>query len=224
LHTLALHVCHLAAFILALVWLIYTASPKARSRAHCFGNNIICARYTCDMTWDILFVFFWLFMLAAVAAGLAVWNTFVSYLNSNSDIFAASKPYKSDGTWVGYPDTGSSFSSKHIQLSVAGPSTGKSAQVPAPVSAVLDNARTVLIVAVVLAAIQVVSLIITAALSSTTRNTLRLEAHAEVLPVTAPQPVPGMYAGKQQFAPASGLMDVPAKPIVGGYDQHYTRF
>jgi NADH:ubiquinone oxidoreductase subunit 3 (subunit A) len=178
------------------------------------------------MTWDILLLIFWLFMLAAVAAGLAVWNIFLGYINSTSDHIStasSSKPYTSDSTWVGYDyHSGSSYTSTST-LSISGPSTGRSStQVPATVSAVLDNARTVLIVAVVLAAIQVVSLVVTAALSSATRNALRLEAHGDVLPMSAPKPVLGMYAGKPvQFTSSGHVMkDVPAKPIVGGYNQH----
>jgi hypothetical protein len=45
---------------------------------------------------------------------------------------------------------------------------------------------------------------------------LRYEVHGDVLPMSAPKPVPGMYAGKPaQFAAAGhGVKDVPAKPIV----------
>lgn len=74
-----------AALILSLTWLVYTASPKARSRAHCCGNRAPCASYTCDMCWDIVLVLFWALMLAGLAGGLAVYDRLVQV-----------KPFKGD--------------------------------------------------------------------------------------------------------------------------------
>lgn len=71
-----------AAFILSLTWLVFTASPRARSRAYCIGNHTLCVRYTCDMTWDILLVFFWTAMLAVVASGLAAFDDLFAFLTS----------------------------------------------------------------------------------------------------------------------------------------------
>lgn len=53
-----------------MTWLVFTASSRARARAHCCGNHAPCLRYSCDMAWDIVLVLFWALMLALMAANL----------------------------------------------------------------------------------------------------------------------------------------------------------
>jgi len=52
--TLVLH----AGFITCTLWLVYTASPKARARS-CGGNKLACMRYSCDFGWDIFWGILW---------------------------------------------------------------------------------------------------------------------------------------------------------------------
>jgi hypothetical protein len=78
--------CH-AAFILACTWLAYTTSPKARSRASCCGNYTPCTNYTCDLTWDILLLIFWVVMLGIVAAGLSLFDFLIKIIQDSSEAF-----------------------------------------------------------------------------------------------------------------------------------------
>ena len=146
------------------------------------------------MAWDIVLVVFWAIMLCVQAAGLATMNIAIQGIESS-------------GTSSSYPYSSSS------------PSSYNSSSSQQDAAAVLATSRSVLIAAVVLASIQFVSFIVTAALSSANRNTLRAEAHPEVhvLPMTAPQQLSGMEAGAKHWAAGFGLHDAPAKPITAVY-------
>jgi hypothetical protein len=109
--------------------------------------------YTCDLTWDILLLFFWALMLAAVAGGLAFYSKLVDFMNGKNQVLQ-----------VDFYLTSTTKMSKGAEMFV-------------------DNGKIILIVAGVLAAIMVVSLIITAALSAANRSTLRREDMQVVLPV-----------------------------------------
>jgi hypothetical protein len=168
-----------AAFLLTATWLSYTASPHARADASCCGSNALCVDYTCDLTWDILLLFFWALMLAAVAGGLAFYSKLVEFMNGKNQVLQ-----------VDFYLTSTTKMSKGAEMFV-------------------DNGKIILIVAVVLAAIMVVSLIITAALSAANRSTLRGEDMQVVLPVhQAPKQVVMMVTNGQ-----TGVQSVMAKPI-----------
>jgi hypothetical protein len=193
-------------------------------------------RYTCDMTWDILLVFFWALMLAAVAGGLAVFDSALNFFNNvsqpGSSWGLASNYYSGYGSeriYLSSSPTQPSYSSMSNRASVKDDGTLSKAA-----SMVVEQGRTVLVVAVALASVQLISFIITAALSSANRNALRAEAHAGVLPiVSAPKPVAAMVAdgyggGKQQWK-AGHMADVGVHPGVDGHDiilanQHRTGY
>jgi hypothetical protein len=146
--------------------------------------------YTCDLTWDILLLFFWALMLAAVAGGLAFYSKLVDFMNGKNQVLQ-----------VDFYLTSTTKMSKGAEMFV-------------------DNGKIILIVAVVLAAIMVVSLIITAALSAANRSTLRGEDMQVVLPVhQAPKQVVMMVG---DTVPVNDghvrVQSVAAKPIA-----YYTR-
>jgi small-conductance mechanosensitive channel len=210
----AAHLC-LAAFFLTMTWLCYTVSTRARSRAHCCGNHVVCVRYTCDLTWDILLLFFWALMLAAVACGLAFYDKLVDVVDkARAEIEERHVP----GSALPGPLTGVRLEDMTRAQREALLNLGNKAGVVSTndldtysklsrgAEIFLDSGRIILIVVVALAAIQVVSFIITAALSGANRNTVRKQMNDVALPVAqVPKPVVDM-----------GRLPVPvaAKPIV----------
>jgi hypothetical protein len=172
-----------AAFILACTWLAYTTSPKARSKAHCCGNHIICANYSCDLTWDVLLVFFWIVMLAALGAGLYFFDESIQLIRQKVPfIFLLEKVTRqlapADRAGV------DSFTKEQYSVSLQ-----TAEELSRATNIFLNHGKIVLIVAVVLAAVQLVSLVITAALSASVRTCLRGEACKEALPMCAPKDV-----------------------------------
>lgn len=118
-------------------------------------------------------------MLAVVAGGLAFYSKLVEFMNGKHQVLQ-----------VDFYLTSTTKMSKGAEMFV-------------------DNRKTILIVAVVLAAVMVVSLIITAALSAVTRSTLRGEDMQVVLPVhQAPKQVVMMVSDGH-----NGVQSVMAKPI-----------
>ena len=183
-------------------------------------------------------------MLAVVAGGLAAFDDLFAFLTS------VNLPGRLKSSWGLSSDYDSGNGSDHYSSSSANHPAYSAQSASPPVrddgtlskaaSMIVEQGRTVLVVAVALASVQVVTFIITAALSSANRNTLRAEAHAEVLPiVAAPKPAAAMVAdghamglmamppggGKQQWK-AGGLNDVGVHHVVGGpgYDQHGTHY
>lgn len=205
-----------AAFILPLTWLILTAAPKARARAHCCGNHVLCVRYTCDMAWDIVLVLFWAFMLALVSFWLAVYDGAVISVQNQIDN-AQHELYRSSSSSP-YSDIyiSSSDRSKYGSSSYKYGSSSSDTEITSAAKLVLEQGRAILIAAIVLASVQFLSFVITAALSSANRNALRAQAHVEALPMTAPQVVPGMVAGPAPYA-QKWQPDVAAKPIMAHY-------
>jgi hypothetical protein len=186
-----------------MTWLCYTASPRARSRAHCCGNRVVCSRYTCDLTWDILLLIFWALMLAAVAGGLAFYPKLVDFVNKEkAAVVARHIPRDSLPEPLKNLQLDNLTQTQRDMLLKVGEAAGVVSKTDVSTymklnkgaEVFLSSGRIVLIVAVALAAFQVVSFIITAALSSANRNTLRGESDAvAVLPVCqAPKQVVDM--------------------------------
>lgn len=228
----------LAALALSLTWLVYTASPRARSRAHCCGNRAVCARYTCDVAWDVLLLLFWALMLAAVAGSLALYGRLGELVDEmraeleDRHIPRSSLPGPLKG--VRWQDL------SPIQKAVAGRLANEASIVSSKdlntyerlssgAEVFLDKGRVVLLVAVVLASVQVASLVASAALSGAHRKALRREGRSDLVmssPWEAPKPAaPGMVvpgggygSGSQQpveWWPVGGGAGV-IKPVAVG--------
>jgi hypothetical protein len=157
-------------------------------------------------------------MLAAVAGGLAFYDKLVNFVNNTKaeveDRYVPRSSLPVSGPLKDMRVENMTRAQKEALLGL-----GKSAGVVSTTDfdtynkfsrgaeMFLENGRIILIVAVALAAFQVVSFIITAALSSANRNTLREQMRDIALPVAqAPKPVVDMGMGHLP-------VPVAAKPI-----------
>lgn len=174
------------------------------------------------MAWDIVLVLFWAFMLALVSFCLAVYDGAILSVQLQIDN-AQQELYKSTSFGARYSSAGfypnPSYNNKYGSSSYKYGSSASDTdtQISSAANMVLEQGRAILIAAIVLASVQFVSFIITAALSSANRNALRTQAHAEELPMTVPQVVPGMVAGLASYGHMKRQPDVAAKPIMAHY-------